>query len=177
MRTAPILFKAIRRMAGVAALATLAPTLAWAADAPVPAPDKGDIIYGYSLAFTADNEFIGGLSRLFPAGTFNASSGALSTIGTFDKSAVLNELVYVGFQATFAAITCCLILGALVERVKFSAILLFLAFWFPFCYCPVAHMVWYVPGRTPTRGRRPATWASRARSRSACTRSAASSVR
>ncbi|MGA7537904.1 MAG: ammonium transporter [Steroidobacteraceae bacterium] len=70
-------------------------------------------IYGYSLAFTAGNEFIGGLSRLFLAGTFNASSGAFSTIGTFDKGVVFNELVYVGFQATFAAITCCLILGAL----------------------------------------------------------------
>jgi Amt family ammonium transporter len=196
MRTAPNLFKAIRRFTGVAALATLAPTLAWAADAPVPTPNKGDMawmltstalvllmsvpalglfygglvrtknmlsvlmqvfvgfslitvlwcIYGYSLAFTAGNEFIGGLSRLFLNGTFNPVSGAFSVIGTFDKGVVLNELVYVGFQATFAAITCCLILGALVERVKFSGILLFLAFWFTFCYCPVAHMVWYVPG-------------------------------
>ncbi len=196
MRTAPILSKAIRRMTGIAALATLAPTLAWAADAPVPTPDKGDMawmltstalvllmsvpalglfygglvrtknmlsvlmqvfvgfslitvlwcIYGYSLAFTAGNEIIGGLSRLFLSGTFNAATGAFSNIGTFDKGVVLNELVYVGFQATFAAITCCLILGALVERAKFSGILLFLAFWFTFCYCPVAHMVWYVPG-------------------------------
>ena len=196
MRTAPILFKAIRRMTGVAALATLAPTLAWAADAAPPTPDKGDMawmltstalvllmsvpalglfygglvrtknmlsvlmqvfvgfslitvlwcLYGYSLAFTAGNEFIGGLSRLFLSGTFNPANGAFSNIGTFDKGVVLNELVYVGFQATFAAITCCLILGALVERVKFSAILVFLAFWFTFCYCPVAHMVWYVPG-------------------------------
>ena len=103
-------------------------------------------IYGYSLAFTAGNEFIGGLSRLFLAGTFDPATGAFSTIGTFDKGVVLNELVYVAFQATFAAITCCLILGSLVERVKFSGILLFLAFWFTFCYCPVAHMVWYVPG-------------------------------
>ncbi|HEY7889144.1 MAG TPA: ammonium transporter [Steroidobacteraceae bacterium] len=196
MRTAPILFKAIRRMTGIAALATLAPTLAWAADAPVATPDKGDMawmltstalvllmsvpalglfygglvrtknmlsvlmqvfvgfslitvlwcIYGYSLAFTAGNEFIGSLSRLFLNGTFNPATGAFSTIGTFDKGVVLNELVYVGFQATFAAITCCLILGSLVERIKFSAILVFLAFWFTFCYCPVAHMVWYVPG-------------------------------
>jgi len=199
MRTAPILFKAIRRTTGFAALATLvtlAPTLAWAADAPVPTPDKGDMawmltstalvllmsvpalglfygglvrtknmlsvlmqvfvgfslitvlwcIYGYSLAFTAGNEFIGGLSRVFLNGTFNPATGAFSTIGTFDKGVVLNELVYVGFQATFAAITCCLILGSLVERIKFSAILVFLAFWFTFCYCPVAHMVWYVPG-------------------------------
>src|SRR5690348_2460156 len=103
-------------------------------------------IYGYSLAFTSGNEFIGGLSRVFLSGTFNPANGAFSVIGTFDKGVVLNELVYVGFQATFAAITCCLILGALVERVKFSAILLFLAIWFTFCYCPVAHMVWYVPG-------------------------------
>ncbi len=200
MRTAPNLCKTIRRMTGVAALATLAatlaPTLAWAADAAPPTPDKGDMawmltstalvllmsvpalglfygglvrtknmlsvlmqvfvgfslitvlwcIYGYSLAFTSGNEFIGGLSRLFLSGTFNPVTGAFSTIGTFDKGVVLNELVYVGFQATFAAITCCLILGSLVERVKFSGILLFLAFWFTFCYLPVAHMVWYVPG-------------------------------
>ncbi|MBW4052320.1 MAG: ammonium transporter [Proteobacteria bacterium] len=196
MRTAPNFFKAIRRITGVAALATLAPTLAWAADAPVPTPDKGDMawmltstafvllmsvpalglfygglvrtknmlsvlmqvfvgfslitvlwcIYGYSLAFTGGNEFFGGLSRLFLNGTFDPATGAYSVIGTFDKGVVLNELVYVAFQATFAAITCCLILGSLVERVKFSSILLFLAFWFTFCYCPVAHMVWYVPG-------------------------------
>ena len=112
-------------------------------------------VYGYSLAFTAGNAFIGGLSRLFLAGTFNPATGAFSTIGTFDKGVVLNELVYVGFQATFAAITCCLILGALVERVKFSGILLFLAFWFTFCYCPVAHMVWYWPGLDTTPGAHP----------------------
>jgi Amt family ammonium transporter len=54
--------------------------------------------------------------------------------------------VYVAFQATFAAITCCLILGALVERIKFSAVLLFMAIWFTFSYLPIAHMVWYWPG-------------------------------
>ena len=112
-------------------------------------------IYGYSIAFTAGNAFIGGLSRLFLAGTFNAATGAFSTIGTFDKGVVLNELVYVAFQATFAAITCCLILGALVERVKFSGILLFMVFWFTFCYCPVAHMVWYWPGLDTGAGPKP----------------------
>ncbi len=112
-------------------------------------------IYGYSIAFTAGNAFIGGLSRLFLAGTFNAVTGAFSTIGTFDKGVVLNELVYVAFQATFAAITCCLILGALVERVKFSGILLFMVFWFTFCYCPVAHMVWYWPGLDTGAGPKP----------------------
>ena len=112
-------------------------------------------VYGYSLAFTAGNAFIGGFSRLFLAGTFNPASGAFSTIGTFDKGVVLNELVYVAFQATFAAITCCLILGALVERVKFAGILLFMVFWFTFCYCPVAHMVWYWPGLDTAAGAKP----------------------
>jgi ammonium transporter, Amt family len=54
--------------------------------------------------------------------------------------------VFVAFQATFAAITCCLIVGSLVERVKFSGILLFLVIWFTFSYCPVAHMVWFWAG-------------------------------
>jgi len=104
-------------------------------------------IYGYSLAFTeGPNAFIGGLSRLFLNGTFDPKTGNYSTVGTFDKGVELYELVYVGFQATFAAITCCLILGSLVERIKFSAVLLFLTIWFTFSYLPVCHMVWYWPG-------------------------------
>jgi len=103
-------------------------------------------IYGYSLAFTQGNAFIGGLSRVFLNGTFDPASGNYSMVGTFDKGTPLVELVYVAFQATFAAITCCLILGALVERIKFSAALVFLTIWFTFAYCPVAHMVWYWPG-------------------------------
>ncbi len=103
-------------------------------------------IYGYSLAFTQGNAFIGGLSRVFLAGTFDPKRGAFATVPTFSKGTVLYELVYVGFQATFAAITCCLILGAVVERIKFSAVLLFLVIWFTFSYCPIAHMVWYWPG-------------------------------
>ncbi|HXS26941.1 MAG TPA: ammonium transporter [Steroidobacteraceae bacterium] len=103
-------------------------------------------LYGYSLAFTQGNAFIGGLSRLFLNGTFDPATGSYSTVGTFDKGTPLVELVYVAFQATFAAITCCLILGSLVERIKFSAALVFLAIWFTFAYCPIAHMVWYWPG-------------------------------
>src|SRR5256885_641283 len=94
-------------------------------------------IYGYSLAFTEGNPFIGGLSRLFLNGTFDPASGSFSMAATFSKNTPLYELVYVGFQATFAAITCCLILGSIVERVKFSGILLFLTLWFTFSYCPV----------------------------------------
>jgi Amt family ammonium transporter len=104
-------------------------------------------IYGYSLAFTeGSTPFIGGLSRLFLNGTFDPVSGNYSMAATFDKGTPLVELVYVAFQATFAAITCCLILGSLVERIKFSSALVFLTIWFTFSYCPVAHMVWYWNG-------------------------------
>ena len=103
-------------------------------------------VYGYSLAFTAGNEFIGGFDRLFLKGTFDAATGAFSLGATFSKATPMYELVFVAFQATFAAITCCLILGSLVERVKFSGILIFLVIWFTFSYCPVAHMVWFWPG-------------------------------
>jgi len=103
-------------------------------------------IYGYSLTFTAGNAVIGGFSRLFLAGTFDPSSGTYALAATFSKNTPMYELVYVAFQATFAAITCCLILGSLVERIKFSAVLLFLVIWFTFSYCPVAHMVWYWAG-------------------------------
>jgi len=103
-------------------------------------------VYGYSLAFTEGNAIIGGLSRVFLSGTFDARSGAFSLAATFSKGTPLYELVYVAFQGTFAAITCCLILGSLVERIRFSAVLLFLVIWFTFSYCPIAHMVWYWAG-------------------------------
>jgi Amt family ammonium transporter len=103
-------------------------------------------IYGYSLAFTQGNSIIGGLSRVFLNGTFDPKTGAYSLVSTFSKNTPLYELVYVAFQSTFAAITCCLILGALVERIRFSAVLLFLVIWFTFSYCPIAHMVWYWAG-------------------------------
>jgi Amt family ammonium transporter len=103
-------------------------------------------IYGYSIAFTEGNPFFGGLSRLFLAGTFNAADGSFSMAGTFSKGTPLYELVFVAFQATFAAITCCLILGSIVERIKFSAVLIFMVIWFTFSYLPVAHMVWFFAG-------------------------------
>jgi ammonium transporter, Amt family len=103
-------------------------------------------VYGYSLAFTEGNAFFGGLSRVFLNGTFNPADGSFSMAATFSKATPLYELVYVAFQATFAAITCCLILGSIVERIKFSAILLFMVIWFTFSYCPVAHMVWFWAG-------------------------------
>jgi Amt family ammonium transporter len=103
-------------------------------------------IYGYSLAFTEGNAFFGGFDRLFLAGTFDAAKGEFSTAATFSKGVVIPELVFVAFQATFAAITCCLIVGAFAERMKFSAVLIFMVIWFTFCYAPIAHMVWFWPG-------------------------------
>jgi Amt family ammonium transporter len=104
-------------------------------------------IYGYSLAFTEGNAYFGSLTdRLFLRGTFDSMKGEFSMAATFSKGTPLYELVFVAFQATFAAITCCLILGSVVERVKFSAVLIFMVLWFTFSYAPVAHMVWFWPG-------------------------------
>jgi Amt family ammonium transporter len=103
-------------------------------------------IYGYSIAFTEGNAFFGGFDRLFLSGTFDAAKGEFAMAGTFSKATPLPELAFVAFQATFAAITVCLILGAFAERVRFSAVLMFAVIWFTFCYLPVAHMVWFWPG-------------------------------
>jgi Amt family ammonium transporter len=107
-------------------------------------------LYGYSLAFTEGSgpttAFIGGFSRLFLQGTFDAATGNFSTAATYSKGVVLPELVYVAFQATFAAITCCLIVGSFAERMKFSAVLIFITIWFTVSYLPIAHMVWFWEG-------------------------------
>jgi ammonium transporter, Amt family len=103
-------------------------------------------IYGYSLAFTEGNAFIGGFDRLFMKGMFDPVKGEFAMAATFSKGVVIPELLFMAFQATFAAITCCLIVGAFAERIKFSALLLFMVLWFTFSYTPMAHMVWYWMG-------------------------------
>jgi Amt family ammonium transporter len=103
-------------------------------------------IYGYSLAFTEGNAFVGGFDRLFLKGLFDPQSGSFAMAATFSKGVYIPELVFAAFQATFAGITCCLIVGAFAERVKFSAVLLFMALWFTFAYAPIAHMVWFWMG-------------------------------
>ena len=103
-------------------------------------------LYGYSLAFTEGNQFIGGLDRLFMKGLFDPVKGEFAMGATFSKGVVIPELLFMAFQATFAAITCCLIVGAFAERIKFSAMLLFMALWFTFSYAPIAHMVWFWMG-------------------------------
>ena len=98
-------------------------------------------IYGYSLAFTEGNAFIGKFDRLFLAGLNPEVVAA-----TFSKGVAIPEYVFLVFQGVFATITCCLIVGAFAERAKFSAILLFMILWFTFAYLPIAHMVWFWPG-------------------------------
>ncbi|TXH55557.1 MAG: ammonia channel protein, partial [Burkholderiaceae bacterium] len=103
-------------------------------------------IYGYSLAFTEGNAVIGGFDRLFMKGLFDPASGSFAMAATFSKGVYIPELLFAAFQATFAGITCCLIVGAFAERIKFSAVLLFSALWFTFSYAPIAHMVWFWMG-------------------------------
>ena len=99
------------------------------------------VLYGYSVAFTSSNPFFGNFDKIMLKGVTVESLAA-----TFSKGVYIPELTFVAFQATFAAITCALIVGAFAERMKFSAVLLFCALWFTFSYLPVAHMVWYWDG-------------------------------
>jgi Amt family ammonium transporter len=98
-------------------------------------------VYGYSVAFTGGSPFFGGFDKLFFKGITPDSIAA-----TFSKGVVIPEFTFAAFQATFAAITCTLIVGSFAERIKFSSVLLFSVLWFTFSYLPVAHMVWYWDG-------------------------------
>jgi Amt family ammonium transporter len=102
------------------------------------------IAYGYSLAFTNGgslNPYIGGLSKAFLAGVTPES-----TVATFSNGVIIPELVYMAFQMTFAMITPALIIGAIAERVRFSALIVFVVLWVTVIYFPIAHMVWYWAG-------------------------------
>jgi Amt family ammonium transporter len=104
------------------------------------------IIYGYSLAFNGPTEgglsqYIGDFSRLFLSGVDINSLASTFTVGV-----KIPELTFVVFQLTFAAITPALIVGAIAERMKFGAVMVFLAIWFTFSYLPIAHMVWFSGG-------------------------------
>src|SRR5579872_7439158 len=99
-------------------------------------------IYGYSMAFSdggSMTSWIGGFSKAFLHGV-----DASSTAATFSNGVVIPELAYFVFQMTFAMITPALIVGAFAERIKFSAVMLFILLWSTFIYYPIAHWVWYV---------------------------------
>jgi Amt family ammonium transporter len=89
------------------------------------------VAYGYSLAFGGAGTFVGGLGKAFLAGLTPASA-----VGTIPES------VFATFQLTFAIITPALTVGAFAERMKFGALMLFIAAWFTIVYVPLAHMVW-----------------------------------
>ena len=98
------------------------------------------VIYGYSMAFDTTgmeqgvvnlNSFVGGFAKAF-----------LSGLSLDSLVAGIPESVFITFQMTFAIITPALIVGAFAERMKFSAMLIFMAVWFTLVYAPIAHMVW-----------------------------------
>ncbi|MFK3819992.1 ammonium transporter [Pseudomonas sp. NPDC089407] len=101
------------------------------------------VVYGYSMAFdTAGmekgvlnfNSFVGGFSKAFLSGVTPESLTS--------ATALFPEAVFITFQMTFAIITPALIVGAFAERMKFSAMLVFMGIWFTLVYAPIAHMVW-----------------------------------
>jgi Amt family ammonium transporter len=98
-------------------------------------------VYGYSLAFGGEGLIIAGFDKLFLAGVT-----VDSLADTFTADVKLPEFIFIAFQATFAGITCALIVGSFAERMKFSAVLLFCVIWFTFSYLPIAHMVWGAGG-------------------------------
>jgi Amt family ammonium transporter len=99
------------------------------------------VMWNYSLAFSAGNWLIGGISKAGFAGLTDTTAWAVGTSGK-----AIPELVFAAFQMSFAAITAALVIGALVERVRFSAMMLFSALWLTVVYAPLAHMVWSSDG-------------------------------
>ena len=99
------------------------------------------VCWGYSMAFTSGNAFVGGFSKVFLAGVSASTYAA-----TFSNNVYLPEYVFVIFQMTFACITPALIVGAFAERVKFTPLMIFTVLWLTFIYFPIAHMVWYWAG-------------------------------
>ncbi|MGO9428501.1 ammonium transporter [Rhodoblastus sp.] len=102
------------------------------------------VLYGYSETFTNGgdlNNFAGGFSKAFLKGVDTTSVAA-----TFSNGVVIPEYAYMVFQMTFAMITPALIVGAFAERIKFSAVMLFVLLWVTLVYFPIAHMVWYWAG-------------------------------
>ena len=95
------------------------------------------VLWDYSVAFSDGGAIVGGLSKAGFAGLTDASLWAVGSGGR-----AIPELVFAAFQMSFAAITAALVIGALVERVRFSAMMLFAALWLTIVYAPLAHMVW-----------------------------------
>ncbi|MBV8272038.1 MAG: ammonium transporter [Cupriavidus sp.] len=104
------------------------------------------VVAGYSLAFTGGNAFIGGTSRILLHGMRYVKGDATTTLTVSHLASTIPESVYMMYQMTFAIITPALICGAFAERMKFSAMLVFMALWSLLVYAPIAHMVWEPSG-------------------------------
>ncbi len=108
------------------------------------------VVLGYSLVFTENSPYLGGLDRFLLHGmAFFKEAGQLTV---HQVAPTIPESVFVMFQMTFAIITPALITGAFAERMKFSALLLFIALWSLVVYVPVAHWVWEPTGWLAARG-------------------------
>lgn len=99
------------------------------------------VMYGYGLAFGPEGNAFISWGKWFLAGVTPASQAA-----TFTAGVEIPEYVFICFQMTFAAITIALVLGSVVERMKFSAVMAFAAVWLTIVYFPIAHMVWAAGG-------------------------------
>ena len=99
------------------------------------------VAFGYSVAFDGGHAVLGGFGKVMLRGV-----GPESLMATAGAGHAIPELVYVAFQGAFAAISCALVVGAIAERARFSAVLLFTALWFTLAYLPLAHMVWAPDG-------------------------------
>lgn len=99
------------------------------------------VLWNYSLAFSDGHGVIGGLAKAGLAGIGADSAWAVGTAGK-----AIPELAFVAFQMSFAAITAALVIGALVERVRFPAMILFAFLWLTIVYAPIAHMIWAPDG-------------------------------
>jgi Amt family ammonium transporter len=106
------------------------------------------VAWGYTEAFgDGGGPFIASFGKAFLHGVTSSSTAA-----TFTAGVAIPEYVFVCFQMTFAAITIALVLGSVVERMKFSAVMVFAAVWLTIVYFPIAHMVWAANGLFFTQG-------------------------
>jgi Amt family ammonium transporter len=104
------------------------------------------VVLGYSLAFTPGGSFLGGFSRVFMAGMNYIHGDKATTLTVSHLAPTIPETVYCVYQMTFAIITPALITGAFADRMKFSAMLVFMTLWSIVVYSPIAHMVWEPSG-------------------------------
>ncbi|TEA70359.1 ammonium transporter [Allopusillimonas ginsengisoli] len=103
-------------------------------------------VYGYTLSFTDGSAVLGGFSRTLFRGMLDLGAG------TYNMSGSIPELSFATFQATFAGITCALIVGGFAERARYGAVLVFTLIWMTLSYIPIAHMVWGPGGFLLERG-------------------------